>query len=70
MGEGVSKTAKKIPTSFMDGPMRLRGHSYVDQILPNFDPLFHSSGQLWTFYRIPTLCHVTKLGFFPLFLTT
>ena len=37
-------------------------NNYVDQILPNFDPLSPSSGQLWTFYMIPTLCPVTKCG--------
>ena len=35
-------------------------YNYVDQILHNFDPLPPSSGQLWKFYVIPTLCHVTK----------
>ena len=44
------------------------GHSkgafknHVDQVLPNFDHLTPSSGQLWTFY-IPFV-HVTKLGLF------
>ena len=27
-------------------------NNYEDQILPNFDPFPHSSGQLWTFYMI------------------
>ena len=36
----------------------LRGsfNNYVDHILPNFDHLPLSNGQLWTFYPIPTLC--------------
>ena len=34
----------------------------MDQILLNFDPLPPSSGQLWSFYIIPTLSHVTKRG--------
>ena len=33
-------------------------NNYVDQILPNFDPLPSSSR---TFYILSTLCHVTPL---------
>ena len=38
-------------------------NNYVDQILPNFAPLPLSSGQLWKFYIIPTLCHLTNQEF-------
>ena len=31
-------------------------NNYVDQILPNFDHLPSSSGQLGTIFIIPTLC--------------
>ena len=37
-------------------------NNYVEQILPNFDPLIPLSGQLRTFYMMPTLYHVTKRG--------
>ena len=44
------------------GPSNLRSfNSYVDQILPNFVPP-SSSGQLMTFYMLPTLFHVNKCG--------
>ena len=40
-------------------------NNYGDQILPNFDPLpTPSSGQLCTFYMMPTLCHVTQHGLY------
>ena len=36
---------------------QLRGPNFTQ-----FRPSIPSSGQLWTFYIIPTLCHVTKQG--------
>ena len=38
-------------------------NNYVDQILPNFDPLPPSSGETWTFYIISILYHVTPMDF-------
>ena len=37
-------------TSFDSSGYKGAFNNYVDQILPNFDPLPPSSGQLWTFY--------------------
>ena len=44
--------------------VQLRGafNNYVNQILPNFDPLPPSSGQKWSFDVLSTLCHVTPCG--------
>ena len=43
-------------------------NNYVDQILPNFDPLPPSSTQLWTFYMIPTR-NFEKMTIFGHFIT-
>ena len=39
-------------------------NNYVVQILPNFDHLPPSSGQLLTFYRLPTLCSSDRVWTF------
>ena len=39
-------------------------NNYVDQILSDYEPPTHLSGQKWTFYKPSFLCHVTHYGLF------
>ena len=58
----LSKPVKNsiITLSVLIRFVRAHSKNYVDLILPKFDTPLPSSGQLLTFYMIPTLCYVTK----------